>query len=97
MDESVLKPKDENLERCHVHRMAVDNMLCRFNAVCPAERINRVCHILENKGQQMRGIVKIFDKQPAPSGKIARQVPVISLYRNKHSLNLMQNKVEYRT
>ena len=68
---------DEDLERYHIQRVATDSMLCRFKAIYPAERIDSVRHLLEDKEQQMRRIVQVLDEQQNLNKKIARQVPVI--------------------
>ena len=75
--ETVLEWNDEDLEHYHIQRMAMDSMLCRFKAIYPAERIDSVRHLLEDKEQQMHRIVQVLDEQQALNEKIARQVPVI--------------------
>ena len=77
MGETVLEWDDEDLEHYRVRRMAMDSMLCRFKAIYPAEHIDSVRHLLEDKEQQMRGIVKLLDEQQAFNEKIAHQVPAI--------------------
>ena len=77
MGETVLGWDDEDLEHYRVRRMAMDSMLCRFKAIYPAEHIDSVRHLLEDKEQQMRGIVKLLDEQQALNEKIAHQVPAI--------------------
>ena len=75
--ETVLEWDDEELEHYHIQRMTMDSMLCRFKAIYPAERIDSVRHLLEDKEQQMRRIVQVLDEQQALNEKIACQVPVI--------------------
>lgn len=75
--ETVLEWDDEELEHYHTQRMTMDSMLCRFKAIYPAERIDSVRHLLEDKEQQMRRIVQVLDEQQALNEKIACQVPVI--------------------
>ena len=77
LGESVLEWDDEELEHYHIQRMAMDSMLCRFKAIYPAERIDSVRYLLEDKEQQMRRIVQVLDEQQVLNEKIARQVPVI--------------------
>ena len=77
LGETVLEWDDEDLERYHIQRVATDSMLCRFKAIYPAERIDSVRHLLEDKEQQMRRIVQVLDEQQNLNKKIARQVPVI--------------------
>ncbi|MBP3519232.1 MAG: response regulator [Parabacteroides sp.] len=75
--ESVLEWEHGDLEHYHVQRMAVDSMLCRFKAIYPAEHIDSVRHLLEDKEIQIRRIVQVLDEQQNLNEKIARQVPVI--------------------
>ena len=77
LGETVLDWENDDLEHYHTQRMAMDSMLCRFKAIYPAERIDSVRHLLEDKEQQMRGIVTLFDEQQTLNEKIACQVPVI--------------------
>ena len=75
--ETILEWKDEDLEHYHTLRMAIDSMLCRFKAIYPAERIDSVRHLLEDKERQMCQIVQILEQQQAINDKITSQVPVI--------------------
>ena len=75
--ETVLEWKDADLEHYHIRRMAIDSMLCRFKATYPAERIDSVRHLLEDKERHMRQIVQVFEQQQAINDKITRQVPII--------------------
>lgn len=77
--ETILEWESEELEHYHTCRMKMDSMLCRFKAVYPAERIDSVRLLLEDKEVQMRHIVQVLDEQNAINEKIARQVPVIAL------------------
>ena len=77
LGETILDWEEKNLEHYHARRMAMDSVLCRFKAFYPTGRIDSVRHLLEDKEQQMRGIVKLFDAQQALNEKMARQVPVI--------------------
>lgn len=77
LGETILDWEEKNLEHYHTRRMAMDSMLCRFKAFYPTGRIDSVRHLLEDKEQQMRGIVKLLDEQQALNEKMARQVPVI--------------------
>ncbi|WP_349875403.1 hybrid sensor histidine kinase/response regulator, partial [Bacteroides cellulosilyticus] len=77
LGESVLDWDEDDLKHYHTQRMAMDSMLCRFKTMYPAERIDSVRHILEDKERQMRLIVRVLDEQQKLNGKIARQVPVI--------------------
>ena len=77
LGETILDWEEKNLEHYHTRRMAMDSMLCRFKAFYPTGRIDSVRHLLEDKEQQIRGIVKLLDEQQALNEKMARQVPVI--------------------
>ena len=77
LGETVLDWENGDLEHYHTQRMAMDSMLCRFKSIYPAERIDSMRHLLEDKEQQMRGIVTLFDEQQALNEKMAQQVPVI--------------------
>ena len=75
--ETVLEWNNDDLKHYHIRRMAMDSMLCRFKAIYPAERIDSVRHLLEDKERQMHRIVQVFEQQQAINDKITRQVPVI--------------------
>ena len=77
LGETILDWEEKNLEYYHTQRMTMDSMLCRFKAFYSTERIDSVRNLLEDKEQQMRGIVKLLDEQQALNEKMARQVPVI--------------------
>lgn len=61
LGECVLEWENDELEYYHIQHMAMDSMLCRFKAIYPAERIDSVRHLLEDKEQQMRRIVQVLD------------------------------------
>ena len=75
--ETILEWNDKDIEHYHAQRMAMDSMLCRFKATYPAERIDSVRHLLEDKERQMCQIVQILEQQQAINDKITSQVPVI--------------------
>ena len=77
LGETILDWNDKDVEHYHAQRMAMDSMLCRFKAIYPAERIDSVRHLLEDKERQMCQIVQILEQQQAINDKITRQVPVI--------------------
>ncbi len=77
LGETILEWDANTLENYHTQRMEMDSMLCSFKMYYPSERIDSVRHILEDKEQQMRGIVKLLDEQQALNEKLIRQVPVI--------------------
>jgi len=78
LGETVLKWDDEDLEHYHLQRMAIDSMLRNFKITYPAERIDSVRNLLEDKERQMRQIVLILDEQQSINKKIDSQVLVIA-------------------
>ena len=77
LGETILEWDNEDLEHYQAQRMSIDSMLCRFKATYPAERIDSVRHLLEDKERQMCQIVQILEQQQAINDKITSQVPVI--------------------
>ena len=77
LGETILEWDNEDLEHYQAQRMSIDSMLCRFKTSYPAERIDSVRHLLEDKERQMCQIVQILEQQQAINDKITRQVPVI--------------------
>ena len=77
LGETILEWDDEDLEHYHARRIGMDSMLCRFKVTYPAERIDSVRNLLEDKERQMRQIVQVLEQQQAINEKITRQVPVI--------------------
>lgn len=75
--ETVLEWNNDDLKHYHTRRMAMDSMLYRFKATYPAERIDSVRYLLEDKERQMRQIVQVLEQQQAINDKITSQVPVI--------------------
>lgn len=78
LGETILDWNDKDVEHYHAQRMAMDSMLCRFKTTYPAERIDSVRLLLEDKERQMRQIVQVLEQQQAINDKITRQVPVIA-------------------
>ena len=77
LGETILEWDNEDLEHYQDLRMAIDSMLCRFKTTYPAERIDSVRHLLEDKERQMCQIVQVLEQQQVINDKITRQVPVI--------------------
>ena len=77
LGETILDWNDKDVEHYHARRMAMDSMLCRFKTTYPAERIDSVRLLLEDKEQQMRQIVQVLEQQQAINDKITRHVPII--------------------
>ena len=78
LGETILEWDDKDLEHYHFQRMAIDSILYRFNTIYPAEQIDSVRNLLEDKERQMFQIVQILDEQQSINKKIANQVPVIA-------------------
>ncbi len=55
--ETILEWDNDDLGYYHAQRMAIDSMLCRFKDIYPADRIDSVRYLLEDKERQMRQIV----------------------------------------
>ena len=82
LGETILEWNDKDIEHYHARRMAMDSMLCRFKATYPAERIDSVRSLLEDKERQMFQIVRLMDEQQSINKKIANQIRVIKKCRN---------------
>ena len=83
LGETILEWNDKDIEHYHARRMAMDSMLCRFKATYPAERIDSVRSLLEDKERQMFQIVRLMDEQQSINKKIANQIPVIVQTKGK--------------
>lgn len=70
LGETILEWNDKDIEHYHARRMAMDSMLCRFKATYPAERIDSVRSLLEDKERQMFQIVRLMDEQQSINKKI---------------------------
>ena len=77
LGETILEWDNEDLEHYQAQRMSIDSMLCRFKTSYPAERIDSVRHLLEDKERQICQIVQVLEQQQAINDKITSQVPVI--------------------
>ena len=77
LGETVLDWEENDLEHYHTQRIAMDSMLYCFKTIYPAERIDSVRHLLEDKEQQMRLIAQALNEQQTLNEKMAQQVPVI--------------------
>ena len=77
LGETVLDWEENDLEHYHTQRIAMDSMLYCFKTIYPAERIDSVRHLLEDKEQQMRLIAQVLNEQQTLNEKMAQQVPVI--------------------
>lgn len=60
--ETVLEWDDEELEHYHTQCMAMDNMRCRSKAIYPAERIDSMHRLHEDKKQQLHRSVQILER-----------------------------------
>lgn len=78
LGETILEWNDEDLEYYRIQRMLMDSMLCYFkNNTYPAECIDSVRYLLEDKERQMCQIMQIIDRQQSINQKIVGQMPVI--------------------
>ena len=77
LGETVLDWDETDLENYHAQRIALDSILCRFNATYTIERIDSVRSLLEDKERQMFQIVRLMDEQQSINEKIASQAPII--------------------
>lgn len=78
LGETVLEWEEADVEEYRGKRLAVDSLLCHFNDIYPAERIDSVRRLLEDKENQLRGIMRVLDEQAAINERIAEHVPVIA-------------------
>lgn len=78
MGETILEWENEDVTAYHSHRVMIDSLLCRFKTVYPTERIDSIRHLLEDKEEQLRGIMQVLDRQEAINAQIAERVPVIA-------------------
>ena len=77
LGETILEWNDKDIEHYHARRMAMDSMLCRFKATYPAERIDSVRSLLEDKERQMFQIVRLMDEQQSINKKIANHKKIL--------------------
>jgi len=75
--ETLLEWEKEDVPAYHNKRLEVDSMLCCLKNTYPAEYIDSVRILLEDKERQMFQIVRLMDEQQSINKKIASQVPVI--------------------
>lgn len=61
LSKTALEWDDAKLLHYHVQRLMINSMLCRFKTIYPAERIDSVHHLLENKELQIRRTVQALD------------------------------------
>lgn len=78
MGETILEWDDRDVAEYHRQRIRIDSLLCRFKPVYPAERIDSVRHLLDDKEEQLQGIMQVLDRQEAINEQIAERVPVIA-------------------
>ncbi len=78
LGETVLEWDSVDAELYHAKRLALDTLLVYFKGVYPAERIDSVRLLLEEKEEHLNRIMNLFDSQQTVSDEIAKQVPVIA-------------------
>lgn len=78
LGETALEWENKDMQTYHRKRLEVDSLLCRFKTIYPTERIDSVRNLLEDKENQLRGIMRVLDEQEAINERIAERVPVIA-------------------
>ena len=77
LGETILEWGNAEIEHYHSKCMVIDSMLCQFKPIYPSERIDSICHLLDEKERQMIAIIEVLDKQEDTNEKIIRQIPTI--------------------
>lgn len=78
LGETVLEWDSIDAELYHAKRLTLDTLLVYFKDIYPAERIDSVRLLLEEKEEHLNHIMNLFDSQQTVNDKIAKQVPVIA-------------------
>lgn len=78
LGETVLEWDSVDAELYHDKRLALDTLLVYFKDIYPAERIDSVRLLLEEKERHLICIMNLFNSQQTVSDEIAKQVPVIA-------------------
>ena len=73
LGETVLEWEVADVEEYRDKRQAVDSLLCRFKNIYPAERIDSVRRLLEDKEKQLCGIMRVLDEQEDIKERIAER------------------------
>ncbi len=78
LGETVLEWDSLDAELYHAKRLALDTLLVHFKDIYPAERIDSVRLLLEEKEQHLNSIMNLFGSHLTVNNEIARQVPEIA-------------------
>lgn len=78
LGETVLEWEDDGVQAYHRKRLEVDSLLSHFKLFYPAERIDSVRRLLENKEQHLHQIMQVLDEQETINERIAERVPIIA-------------------
>lgn len=78
MGETILEWTEEDHRRYRHRRLAIDSMLCRFNAYYQSEQMDSLRRLLADKETQLGYIKELFDRQTELNEQIAHQVPTIA-------------------
>ncbi len=78
LGETVLEWDSEDTELYQAKRLALDTLLIYFKGIYPAERIDSVRLLLEEKEKHLNRIVALFNNQQTVNDEIARQIPEIA-------------------
>ncbi len=78
LGEIVLEWDSADVELYHSKRLVLDSLLCDFKSIYPAERIDSVRILMENKEAHLIQIMDLLDRQENVNEQIAQQVPVIA-------------------
>ncbi len=78
LGETVLEWDSTDVDLYHAKRLAIDTLLVYFKDIYPAERIDSVRLLLEDKEKHLVRIMHLIDRQEDVNEQIAEQVPVIA-------------------
>ncbi len=78
LGETVLEWDSIDVELYHAKRLTIDTLLVYFKDIYPAERIDSVRLLLEDKEKHLVRIMNLIDRQEDVNEQIAEQVPVIA-------------------
>lgn len=77
LGETILEWGNADIELYHSKCMVIDSMLRQFKPIYPSERIDSICHLLDEKERLMLAIIEVLDKQEDTNEEIIRQIPTI--------------------
>lgn len=83
LGETVLEWDSSDVELYHSKRLVLDSLLCDFKSIYPAERIDSVRLLMENKQAHLIQIMDLLNRQENINEQIAQRVPVIAAQSTK--------------